>query len=760
MIKTDTLINKRDFNSLKYLDKKIILLGLVTFILGRAVVFNNLTPFAYAFLSAFIISEGLSFAILIGALGSIINIHGFGEISYLLANIAVFGFFAFKKDQKEYTQIKAISLGTLIFFGFRILGVIASKNLFFYDVIMIIFESAVVFTASYLFSCKISNISTIMVMALVLAGLKDTAFFSLQIKNVITVFMVLVVAYNQGAFFGGGVGLILGMVSYISHPEMPFILSILGAVGLLSGIFRDLGKTGAILGLLLGNGIISFYINRLGTSFLSLREILLSALFFVFMPKNIGKKINQLFTLEFSIDREYNLKRDEVAIKKINRMADLFYNLGQTFKETAKERDYHYTSEIYGLVDGIANEVCSRCYRYDTCWKGNYYNTYNNFFNLIGLVEAKGIEESTYAATYKFCSRPKEILDMVDRAVERLELNKSWKIKLDENRLLLSEQLKGFGKVMEDIAKDIYGKPSFDEDIEKELLGQLKNSRIDVKSLSVAVTPQKDYDIFVDLNKSVQSVDKIKDTMSSYLGSTVICHSNPKDTQKKQLRFKLIRENRYSAATKVALGLNSENKVSGDSYTYGETENTHYAVISDGMGVGRRAKEESKTAISLLEKLMEADIDKDLALKTINSVLRAKSNGEIFATLDIGFVDLYSGKIQMIKTGAPATFIKKGNKVEVVNSSSLPVGMLEEVDFNVYEGYIGDGDMLIMMSDGVLEAYGSAEVGEEKVREAISRIDSVNPQAMAGAIIKMAKGQGAAAKDDMTVLVTKVWKNI
>lgn len=760
MIKIDTLVNKGDFHSLKLLEKKTVFLGLVAFILGRAVLFNNLTPFAYAFLTAFIITEGLSLTILVGALGSAVNIHGFKEVSYLLANISVFGFFAFKKNQKDYTQIKAISLGTIIFFGFRAFGLLTSKNLFFYDVIMIIFEAAVVFTATYLFSSKISNISTIMVMALALAGLKDAAFFGIQIKNAISIFTVLVVAYNQGAFFGGGVGLILGMAAYISHPEMPFILSILGVVGLLSGIFRDLGKSGAILGLLLGNGIISFYINRLGTSFLSVREILLAALFFTFMPRNMGSKINQLFSLDLSIDKEYNLKKDEVAIKKINRMADLFYNLSQTFKETANERDYHYTSEIYGLVDGIANEVCSRCYRYDTCWKGNYYNTYNNFFNLIGLVETKGIEESTYSATYKFCSRPKEILDMVDRAVERLKLEKSWKIKLNENRLLLSEQLKGFGNVMEAIAKDIYGRPSFDEDMEKDLLGQLKNSRIDVKSLSVAVTPQSNYDIFVDLNKPGQSVEKIKDTMSSYLGSTVICHSSPKDTQKKQLRFKLIRENRYSAATKAALGVNSENKISGDSYTFGETENTHYAVISDGMGVGRRAKDESKTAISLLEKLMEADIDKDLALKTINSVLRARSNGEIFATLDICFVDLYSGKIQMIKTGAPATFIKKGNKVEIINSSSLPVGMLEEVDFNIYEGYIGDGDMIIMMSDGVLEAYGSAELGEEKVRSAISHIDIVNPQAMASAIIKMAKAQGAAAKDDMTVLVTKVWKNI
>ncbi len=40
----------------------------------------------------------------------------------------------------------------------------------------------------------------------------------------------------------------------------------------------------------------------------------------------------------------------------------------------------------------------------------------------------------------------------------------------------------------------------------------------------------------------------------------------------------------------------------------------------------------------------------------------------------------------------------------MINSQSLPVGILKDVDFNVYEEYIEDGDIIIMMSDGVLEA--------------------------------------------------------
>ncbi|MFA7411169.1 MAG: stage II sporulation protein E [Tissierellaceae bacterium] len=760
MIKMDSLVNKRDWNRLKLIDKKIIFMALMAFLLGRATLINNLTPFAFAFLAAYTISDGLSMGILVGAVASSINVHGLGTMSYILAEIGVYVFFALKKDEKDYSQVKAVLISSIIFFVFRILGVLTNDSLFLYDVIMVIFESLVAFTVIYLFSSKIPSISSLIVMALVLAGFKDLAFFGIQVKNVISLLIVLSFAYNQGAFLGGGVGLILGMISYISHPEMPFILAILSVAGLMSGVFKDLGKIGLVLGLFLGNGLVSFYINRMGTSFIGIKEIAIAALLFTLISKTMNQKLSQLLFIDFNMDKAYNRKRDEIALKKINRMADLFYNLSLTFQDTAKERDYHDTGEIYGLVDSIANDLCLRCYKYDSCWKENYYNTYHKFFNLFGIVESKGIDESTYSEAYKFCSRPKELLERVDRSVERLKLDRSWKSRLNQNRILLSEQLKGFGKLMEGIAADVYERPSFDEEIEKNLYSQLKNKRIDIKDVSVAVTGQNNYDIFLDLNKPGQSLDKIKATMADCLGSSLICNNSVRDLQKRQLRFKLIRENRYSVATKVALGLNSDKKVSGDSYTFGETDNTHYIVISDGMGIGRKAKEESKTAVSLLERLMEANIEKDLALRTINSVLRAKSNGEMFATMDIGFVDLYSGKLQMIKTGAPATFIKKKNKVEIINSSSLPVGMLEEVDFNIYEGYIGDGDIIVMMSDGVLEAYGPAGRGEGRVRDMIKKIESINPQTIANTIIKMAKAQGADAKDDMTVLVTKVWKNI
>lgn len=773
MMKVESLIGKKNWYDLWLrVEKETILTIFIGFALARASIFKDLTPFGFAFFSAYIISKGLNLPLLLSIAIGTISSNGFQSLGYIFAYILVYILFLIIKEEKAYSLIKAFIVTSTIFLVSRALGLAFGKTVFIYDILMVFFETVIVFTFSYIFSFSLpiekvrgtnigneKTICTFITLALVLSGIRELAIFGIQIKNLTSIVIILLLSFNQGAFFGGITGIVLGMISYISHPEMPFIISILAVGGLLSGIFKDLGKVGTILGLLLGNGIISFYINGLGTSFINYKELIVASIIFLMTTKKINEMVSEIFTVNYYLRKDYNQKRDKIVAKKLHKMADLFENLSITFKETAEEGSRYSTGEVYGMVDNIANDVCINCSKYDSCWSRNYYRTYQQFFNIIGLAEIKGgNKKSLYSEIDKFCIRPMEILDKVDRAVERLKLNESWKNKLKENRLLLSEQLKGFSRVIGDIILDIYEKPSFNQELEQNIYKELKNKRIDISEVSVAQIGEENLDIFVDLNRAVKSDERIKKIISQTLEVPVV--GDNQNTNTKRLRFKLIRQNRFSAVTKAALAACQDNKISGDSYTFGEMENIHFAAISDGMGIGTKANRESKIAITLLERLMEANIDKELTLKTINSVLRAKSSEEVFTTLDLGFIDLFTGKFQMIKTGAPATFIKKKDRVEVINSSSLPVGMLKEIDFNIYEEYIEDGDIIIMMSDGVLDSCGDVGNREMWMKDIITNLDSINPETIANNILNIAKANPTSNKDDMTVLVTKVWKNI
>lgn len=153
--------------------------------------------------------------------------------------------------------------------------------------------------------------------------------------------------------------------------------------------------------------------------------------------------------------------------------------------------------------------------------------------------------------------------------------------------------------------------------------------------------------------------------------------------KKDECIIKLVEEEKFKILTGVAKEKKNSAVISGDSYSFMKLKDEQFLLaLSDGMGSGSRASEESCAAIELLEDFMETGFDKDIAIKMINSVLLLKSNEESFSTLDMAIIDLYSGIAEFIKIGAVSSFLKRDDEVEIIGSSSLPVGILNHVDID------------------------------------------------------------------------------
>lgn len=181
--------------------------------------------------------------------------------------------------------------------------------------------------------------------------------------------------------------------------------------------------------------------------------------------------------------------------------------------------------------------------------------------------------------------------------------------------------------------------------------------------------------------------------------------------------------------------------------------------IVDGMGSGDLASGDSEEIIGLLEDLLKAGYEEETALRLVNSVLLGKKNGEASTAVDLAITDLYSGKCSFYKSGAAATFIKRNQWVEVMKSTSLPIGVLKEVDYEAAYKKLYDGDYIVMVSDGVLEAF-SGENKEEELGRLLMDIDTRNPKEMADRLLEaVLEYTGQEIMDDMTVLVTGLWQN-
>lgn len=215
---------------------------------------------------------------------------------------------------------------------------------------------------------------------------------------------------------------------------------------------------------------------------------------------------------------------------------------------------------------------------------------------------------------------------------------------------------------------------------------------------------------------------------------------------------------RYGMRIGVARTPKEGRWVSGDGYMCRSFDDDRrmVLVISDGMGSGRRAAAESRAALHLLERLLDAGVPAEAAIRTVNAALALRGE-EMYTTLDVASVDLERGQVDFIKVGAAPSFVRREREVQMITRPALPVGMFDEIEVAGDRGHLRPGDLLVMVSDGVLSAFGDVEAGAAWVRGFLAGLTEDEPRWVAAAIIKEAlRRAGNRAGDDMTVLAGKL----
>ena len=172
------------------------------------------------------------------------------------------------------------------------------------------------------------------------------------------------------------------------------------------------------------------------------------------------------------------------------------------------------------------------------------------------------------------------------------------------------------------------------------------------------------------------------------------------------------------------------------------------AVLSDGMGTGGRAAVDGAMTCAMAESLLKAGIGFDSMLQTVNSALIAKSGDESLATLDIACIDLFSGRAEFLKAGAACTILRRGRKSEIIEASSVPVGIMPQVEFAAYHRDLSPGDVMVLVSDGVTAS------GQEWLEDMVLHWDEEeNPNLLAQQVIDEAKKRRSDGhEDDITAL--------
>lgn len=335
-----------------------------------------------------------------------------------------------------------------------------------------------------------------------------------------------------------------------------------------------------------------------------------------------------------------------------------------------------------------------------------------------------------------------------------------WKTRYFENRLVISEQFQEVAELLKGFRKELDKTVDVTCQMEKDLLKKLKTLKLQADQIAVWEEDRKKYEVILRAcakNGRSITVKEVAEAVSDVVGRPLCPAADGVNVISSVPRMvRLEEEATYRMLHGVARCVKGEETVSGDSFSFMELPGGKVLLsLCDGMGSGKNAFFESSRAIELAEQLVTAGFQPRTVVRLVNQALMMQDMTNPL-TMDMAVADLFSGLCEFTKSGAAVTFIRKGDDMEVLQSESLPIGILKDTQPAESMHRLKDGDLIIMMTDGVLEAMPGMDK-EGIMREFCMGLSGKNPKELARLVLDYALKQGEA-RDDMTVLVAGMWK--
>ncbi len=455
--------------------------------------------------------------------------------------------------------------------------------------------------------------------------------------------------------------------------------------------------------------------------------------------------------------RNYNAEKTEAFAVAVEELSNAFKSMDvKTENENSRKLEL--------LEQEITGRLCACCEDCTMCWNENRFSLSENIRKMLAAVVSHNSREEIWDGNYVHqCNQYKDMVNEAIEAFGRIELNEAWHKRLQENRLVIAGQL----NAMSDL---LHGWN--DESINCDDKNKTKIARIAYEAKERGILTDEVH-IYADAADRLR-IDAVvmgkwnggipmknyRLAVEKAMGMDFRVQKDAKSIITKNAELvSLYEDTRFYTLPGIATQKKNDSAVSGDSFVMFELDNGKYNVcISDGMGSGNDARRESEMVVDLMEKFMEAGFMKETAVRLMNSAMVLQGTKESYSTLDFAQIDLYDGQAEILKVGASASFIKRGDDVRAISSETLPAGFDINQELSSVKKHLQDGDFLVMVTDGVLE-YLHTNEPEDRLSEIISEIKTDNAGVLARSILEsVLKCTGGYAIDDMTVLATGIWE--
>lgn len=587
------------------------------------------------------------------------------------------------------------------------------------------------------------------------AGIVVLAFSGVTVMGVSLgrILMVLLVLYcaRAGGISGGAVaGVAAGAVQGLSTAGLSYLSGAYGLGGLMAGVFAPMGKVVAAVAFIISHGVASLQVGAGNTQILTGSiEVAVATVGYMFLPKS--RQIGEMFGLR-SDSLSGGALRGNIVMR-LKYAAQALQNVSASVDEISKKLSTICAPNLQGVYNKSTETICAGCGMSTVCWRKYKDETLENFSQLARpLKEKERLETCDFTKEFSGrCCRVGEMRDELNKNYARYLMKEAAELRAAQVREVVEEHFRTTAGILEEMAGEFSLYQHFDEEAAQRVTGILRENGVTPLEVCCRVDKLGRMTIEAEIGRERQKrlnraafTREISEACGRLFSPP--CVSSTEDRCRIQMCQRPL----------IQVGRGFSQYCAGGGAFCGDSTNVFYdgsgrliAVLSDGMGTGGRAAVDGAMTSAMAESLLKAGIGFDSMLQTVNSALIAKSGDESLATMDVACIDLFTGKTEFKKAGAACTVVRRGRRSELIEASSVPVGIMPGVEFASAQRELSTGDVVVMVSDGVVAA------GSEWLVDLVMAWDEEeNPNLLAQRITEEAKKRRSDGhEDDVTALV-------
>lgn len=211
----------------------------------------------------------------------------------------------------------------------------------------------------------------------------------------------------------------------------------------------------------------------------------------------------------------------------------------------------------------------------------------------------------------------------------------------------------------------------------------------------------------------------------------------------------------------IAIRLRPAREISGDLYDFFEYGGEHAALaFGDVSGKGAAAALYGALVSGLLRSLAPRRRGPALLMRALNEVLLERKVDAQYVTLTLLLWEHRSCKLTMANAGGLPPLICRNGEIVKVRVEGVPLGLLEEREYEEVIFQAVSGDVILLYSDGIIDQlnFKEEEYGRSRLTRTLRRICGQSSENIVDEILKDldAFSAGAPAFDDQTLIAMKI----